>query len=141
MASFVRRWIESLNTMQTLRPPHHNPIPSDTAGMDQVNTSGLTPNLGPQPVSWTACEELAELKRRLTGRPHGENMSAEERQQAERRIEQLQDAIGLSPDDADAGYGLKPIPTINARTGYPDTHPSDINKRDRKKERKDKKDA
>ena len=127
MANFVRHWMEALDKI-TFRPPHQNPIPVGTAGMDQVNTSGPEPKDHPQPVDWEILGELAELKRKLTGRPHGIELGDGEKDRIKGRIKELQEMLSRSPDDADATYGLRKVP-VTDKPEEADLKPSEINKK------------
>lgn len=127
MPSLVRLWMEGQGRVIGFRTRDDGiPIRVGTAGMDQVNTSGPNPKNHPQPLDWDIMSEIEEIKWKLTGRPHSEDLSEEEREKLTKRLEELQDELRMSPDEADATYGLRVVPTTKSDLPV-NIKPSDIN--------------
>lgn len=125
MSSLVRYWMEGLDGKITARPPHQNPIMVGMSGMDQVNASGSEKTSLPQPFNADILDEMAELRRKLTGLPQGEESTDEERGKIESKLRELQDKLNESPQDADATYGLRKVP-VTDKPEEADLKPSEV---------------
>lgn len=133
MPNFIKRWSEALdfrvggNDKIPHRPPHHNPVKSDTVGMDQAQTYGPQRPPYPQPVDWDLIHELGELKRKLVPGAARTPLTPEERTEIHKRIKELEQLSTVPPDDALAAYGLRKVPVIDVDGDDGNLAPNDIN--------------